>query len=127
MDSGFVLTAASISIISSLIIQAMKKSQLAIFDFLGTEKNKATANFIFSLFVAFITSIGIAYKYDSVAGTLTISNLNLIGIQHGLWHWFIQWIGQHIAYKTWVVPQELQAANVDVLNQLLVQLGGKPK
>ena len=127
MDSGFLLTAGGTAVLSSIIIQWMKKSQLAIFSFLGTEKNKQKVNLYFSIFVAFITSIGIGYKYDGVSGTLVISGLTAAGIQKGLWHWFTQWVGQHVSYKAIIVPQELQAANIDVLNQLLIQLGGKQK
>jgi hypothetical protein len=126
MDYGFLLTAGGIAVLSSVIIQWMKKSELAIFDFLGTEKNKQAVNLYFSIFVAFVTSIGIGYKYDGATGVLVISGLTLAGIQHGLWHWFTQWIGQHISYKAIIVPQELQAANIDVLNQLLDQLKGQP-
>lgn len=127
MDSGFLLTAGGTALLSSLIIQAMKKSELAIFSFLGTEKNKSRANLVMSILMAFITSIGIAYKYDSTAGTLVITGLTVANVTHLAWHSFIQWISQHVAYKTLIVPQELQASNIDVLNQLLIQLGGKPK
>ena len=126
MDSGFLLTAGGTAILSSVIIQWMKKSGLAVFSFIGTEKNKQRANLYFSIAVAFVTSIGIGFKYDGTAGTLLLTGLTATGIQHGLWHWFTQWIGQHISYKTFVVPQELQAANIDVLNQLLDQLKGQP-
>lgn len=127
MDSGFLLTAGGTAVLSSVIIQWMKKSQLSIFNFLGTEKDKQRVNLYFSILVAFVTSIGIGYKYDSATGVLVISGLTAASIQHGLWHWFTQWIGQHISYKAIIVPQELQSANIDVLNQLLVQLGGKQK
>src|ERR1035437_5538864 len=111
MDSGFLLTAGGTAVLSSIIIQWMKKSQLAIFDAIGTEKNKQTANLVFSVVVAFVTSLGIGYKYDAVAGILIISGLTKAGIAHGLWHWFTQWVAQHVSYKALVVPQELQAAN----------------
>lgn len=126
MDSGFILTAGGTAVLSSLIIQWMKKSELAIFDAIGTEKNKQRANLYLSIIVAFVTSIGIGYKYDGATGVLVISGLTAAGIQHGLWHWFTQWTAQHVSYKALIVPQELQAANIDVLNQLLDQLKGKP-
>ena len=126
MDSGFLLTAGGTAVLSSVIIQWMKKSQLEIFSFLGTEKNKQKVNLYFSILVAFVTSIGIGFKYDGAAGTLLLTGLTAAGIKHGLWHWFTQWIAQHVTYKTLVVPQELQAANIDVLNQLLDQLKGQP-
>lgn len=122
MDSGFLLTAGGTALVSSLIIQWMKESQIAIFNFLGTEKSKANINLCFSILVAFITSIGIGYKYDSTAGTLLVTGLTVAGLEHGLWHWFIQWASQHAIYKTMIVPTELQAANIDVLNQLLDHL-----
>ena|SRR5260221_6489883 len=125
MDSGFVLTAGGTALVSALILQALKKSQLAIFNFVGTERDKWAANLTVSIIMAFITAIGISYKYDSAAGTLVLSGLTVSGISHGLWHWFIQWIGQHAAYKTLIVPSELQAANIDVLNQLLDHLKGE--
>jgi hypothetical protein len=127
MDSGFLLTAGGTAVLSSVIIQWMKKSELAIFGFLGTDKNKQRVNLYFSIFVAFVTSIGIGFKYDGAVGVLVISGLTAAGIQHGLWHWFTQWIGQHISYKAIIVPQELQAANIDVLNQLLDQLKSQPR
>lgn len=120
MDSGFLVTAGGTALISSLIMQWMKKSKF--FAFIGTDKIHERANLIFSIFVAFITSIGISYKYDSTAGTLLIAGITSANIAHGLWHWFVQWIAQHTSYKTLVVPTELQAANIDVLNQLLDQL-----
>ncbi len=122
MDSGFILTAGGTALISSLIIQAMKHSELAIFDFLGTTPDKSRANLIFSVIIAFVTSIGIGYKYDSIAGTLVINGLTYANIMHGLWHWGVQWAGQHITYKQFIVPTELQAANISVLNQLLDHL-----
>ncbi len=103
----------------------MKKSQFGFFKFIGTEKDKAKANLIFSIVIAFFTSLGIGYKFDAVAGTLLITNLTPAALLHGLSHWTIQWVSQHVAYKTWIVPQELQAANIDVLNQLLDHLKGE--
>ena len=122
MDSGFLVTAGGIALISAILIQWAKKSELAIFSFIGTEKNKQKANLIFSVVVAFLTSIGVGYKYDSSTGVLILSGLTAANLAHGLWHWGLQWIGQHVAYKQWIVPQELQAANIDVLNQLLDHL-----
>ena len=126
MDSGFLVTAGGTALISSIIIQWIKKSQLDIFNLFGSEKNKAFANQCLSIIVAFITSIGIGYKYDATAGTLILTGLTIASLQHGLWHWMLQWISQHVAYKTLIVPQELQASNIDVLNQLLNQLKGIP-
>ncbi len=125
MDSGFVLTAGGTALISSLVLQALKHSELSIFNFLGTEKEKWSNNLTFSIIIAFITSLGIGYKYDSTAGTLVLSGLTAAGITHGLWHWFFQWISQHAIYKTVVVPTELQAANIEVLNKLLNHLKGE--
>ena len=127
MDSGFLVTAGGTALISSIIIQWIKKSQLDIFNLFGTEKNKQFANQCLSIVVAFITSIGIGYKYDATAGTLLLTGLTIASLEHGLWHWMLQWISQHVAYKTLIVPQELQASNIDVLNQLLDQLKGNPE
>ncbi|SRR5260221_9922713 len=121
-DSGFLLSAGTTAMLSAIVIQLLKKSELSLFNFLGTDKTKAQANFVFSGLVAFITSIGISYKYDPVAGTLLLTGITAIAIGHGLWHWFIQWVTQHVAYKAFVVPSELQAININVLNQLLAQL-----
>ncbi len=122
MDSGFLLTSGGTALISSLIIQALKNSELSIFNFLGKDATKSKANLIFSIVVAFITSIGIGFKYDAAAGTILLSGITAAGIQHGLWHWFVQWIGQHVTYKAFVVPTELQAANVNLLKALLTQM-----
>ncbi len=122
MDSGFLITAGGTAVVTSIFLQWMKKSQLWCFSFIGTDKRFEKANLWFSIFVAFITSIGIGYKYDAAAGTLLITGLTVAGIEHGVWHWFVQWVGQHVSYKTFVVPTELQAANIDVLNQLLEHL-----
>lgn len=130
MDSGFILTAGGTALICSMLLQAMKKSERAIFDFVGTEANKWKANLIVSIIIAFITALGIGYKYDvhydantgQLVGNFLVTGLTAAGIIHGLWHWFFQWIGQHVAYKGLVVPTELQAANIDVLNKLLSQL-----
>ena len=46
MDSGFLLTSGGTALISSILIQAMKKSQLEIFNFIGTEKNKGKINLV---------------------------------------------------------------------------------
>lgn len=120
MDSGFLLTSGGTAILSAIIIQALKKSN--IISFIGTEKSKGAANLCFSVFIAFITSLGIGYKYDGASGTLILTGLTAAGLLHGIWHWFVQWVGQHLAYKQIVVPAELQAATIDVLNQLLDHL-----
>src|SRR6266567_55489 len=125
MDSGFLLTAGGTALISSLLIQAMKKSPLRIFNLLGIEEVNSKANLIFSIIVSFITSIGIGYKYDvhydpttgDLVGSFILSGLSTTSILHGIWHWLIQWVSQHVAYKTIIVPTELQAATVNTLKQ----------
>ena len=122
MDQNFLLTSGGTALISALIIQAMKKSELTIFNFVGTDSNKARANLYLSIVIAFFTSLGIGFKYDETAGTILLTGITSAGILHGLWHWFVQWVGQHIAFKTLIMPQELQSMNINVLEQLLNQL-----
>lgn len=125
MDSGFLLTSSGIGLISSLVMQWMKKSNL--FTFLGCEKMHENANLYFSIAVAFITSLGIGYKYDAVAGTVLITGLTSASLAHGVWHWGSQWVIQHVTYKQFIVPTELQAAMVNQLKLLASQLERKPE
>ncbi len=127
MDSNFLLTAGGTALVSSLLIQYIKKSELTLFNAFGIEDSKSKANLTLSIIFAFFTSIGIGFKYDGTSGVLIVNGLTTAGILHGVWHWFIQWTSQHLLYKQVIVPTELQAAIVNTLKQIVVQLGEKAK
>lgn len=70
------------------------------------QQNASNMNRIFAIIVAFLTSVGIQYTFDSVEGTLVISGLTLASVGHGLWAWFVQFCLQQGAFKVIVQPEE---------------------
>lgn len=108
------------AVVSSLVIQWLKKSHW--FTFLSTEAQSQKANLVFSIIVAIITSLGITFTYNSVNHQVIIDGLDPASMFSLGIHAFGQWIAQHVAYKTVVVPSELQAAMVTVLKQLTIKL-----
>lgn len=114
--NNLLITSGGAAVVASLFIQYLKKSHW--FTFLSTEAHSQTTNMVFSIVVAGITSLGISFSYNASKGQLIIDGLTFTSIFSAASHWFIQWAGQHVAYKTVVVPSELQAAMVNVLKQL---------
>jgi hypothetical protein len=109
--SSFLFTSGGVALLSALIIQHLKNADW--FPFLGTRPEFAKANLTVSMVVAFLTSAGVSYHFDSSAGMLDL-HLSL----HQLWHFGVQWLEQHFAYKTTIVPTELLAAAVKQLKIL---------
>ena len=107
MDS-LVLSTGGTALAVSLLLQYLKKSSW--FKIMGIEPQFEKINLFISVIAAGLSSLGIGYAYDGSSGRFM-----LIISLHQLWHWFIQWVSQHAAYKTFVVPVELLAAIVKEL------------
>lgn len=123
MGENFLLTSGSAAVISALFIQYLKKSKFL--TFLSIEAQSERTNRYFSIIVAFIASVGVTYTFDPNKHQLIISGLDPTNILHSGGHVFIQWIAQHVAYKTVVVPTELQAAMVNTMKQLITHMDEK--
>jgi len=55
-------------------------------------------NRIASVALAFATSIGIGYTYDSDAGTLVLSGLTLSSLALACWEWVKQYVVQQVLF-----------------------------
>ncbi len=108
---GLILTSGSTAVISAIVLQFLKNRNWV--TFLGKEPQFQNANLIVSILIAGLTSIGITYGYNSTTGDATI-----VLSTHQLWRAGLQWVAQHAAYKTAIVPTELLAG---ILNQLKAQ------
>lgn len=117
--STFIVSSGGAAVVSSLFIQYLKKSKL--FTFLSTKDEAAKANFYFSVFIAGLTSVGLSYTYNPDTGQLIVNGLILQNIVHSLGHWFLQWVAQHVAYKQFVVPSEMQSQILNYLDNLIQQ------
>lgn len=79
------------------ILQTLKNSSW--FPFLTRETNRI--NFLVGAICALASVVGIHASYDvATGGTITLPPL------HTLWQAFIQWAGQQMTYKGFVVPAE---------------------
>jgi hypothetical protein len=114
--NDFLITSGGIAVVSALCIQFLKKSNW--FTFLSTDVSSEKANRAFSILIAIITSLGITFSFNATQHELIIGGLDNDMILTYVIHAFSQWIGQHVAYKTVVVPTELQAAIVRTLKQI---------
>jgi hypothetical protein len=103
-------------VITAYLLQWLKKSTW--FTPLGIEAINARANFIASVLAAGVASIGVSYTYDLQTGVLAIGGLTAANMTHGLGHWAGQWIAQHIGYKAFVLPSELQAIAINEIKKL---------
>lgn len=108
------------AMVSALFIQYLKKSNW--FTFLSTEAHSQTANLIFSIFWAALTSLGITFTFNAVTHQLIINGLDPSAILTLAYHSAIQWAAQHVAYKIAVVPTEMQGK---ILEQLKILAGDK--
>lgn len=114
MDS-LTLTTGGAALVTALLLQYLKKVPWV--KVLGIEPQYATMNFIVSVIAAGLVSLGVGYSYDEKTGivALTLST-------HQLWHWLIQWVSQHVIYKTTIVPTELLAAGINELKIISSEL-----
>lgn len=105
MDVNYLISAGSSAVICTLLLQWMKRSTLI--PFLGVAKNFEKTNLIISIIVSGIASLGIGYTFNDQTGDLVIHGLTTANVVHNFGHWVSQWIAQHVAYKTVIVPGEL--------------------
>jgi len=93
----------TMSIVVVSAIQWAKQSPLAPW----INKETTTLNKYISAILAFLTSIGIAYTYNSGVVTITFT---VAAVLHGLWHFIQQYAMQHFVYHGFIKPTTVQVA-----------------
>lgn len=90
-----------LALLASLLIQYLKNTSWATW----VRRDTAKANLALSVAIAFVTSMGIHWTWNSGTDTIMIVGVRA-ALEHNIWQWLIQWAAQHTAYKGIVVPSE---------------------
>lgn len=90
-----------LAVAAALFIQYLKNAGWASWFTRETEK----ANLALSLATAFFATVGIHWTWDRTTDTFAIIGVSAF-LTHGVWQWFVQWIGQYASYKGLIVPAE---------------------
>ncbi len=90
-----------LAVAAALFIQYLKNAGWATW----FTRETAKANVALSVVTAFLMTVGIHWTWDARTDTFAIIGVAAF-LSHGLWQWFLQWLGQHVAYKSLVVPSE---------------------
>jgi hypothetical protein len=93
----------TMSIVIVAMLEWAKNSPLAPF----INKETTALNKGLGAFLAFITSIGIAYTYS--AGVVTIT-FTVMTVLHGLWTFIQQLAFQHIVYHGFIKPKTVEVS-----------------
>lgn len=120
MDNSMILSTGSTAVLGALILQALKNSKAI--TFLGDGAQHAKANAVAAAVLAGLSSLGIHFAFDATAGVLTVTGLHAASVMHGLWQWVTQYVVQHLAYKSAIVPVELAVKNGRLLTDVLQAL-----
>lgn len=122
-----VISSGTTAVIVAYLLQALKNAK---FSDGWINQNTARMNFALSVLVAGLSAVGISYKFDldPEKGTFIFAlSGSLAGFVHGLAHWAVQWAGQHVAYKSIVVPAETLSQMLAALRTLIGQPPAPPK
>lgn len=117
---NYLVSSGGAAVLSAMIIQYIKKAHWL--TAVSTRSDSSFANLMFSIMMAGFAASTVTFAYSSAYHEVIIGNVDFAGVFNFAGRVFVQWCAQHASYKAFVVPTELQAANIDVLNQLLDQL-----